>query len=285
MDVPLACVSGIAVDRLLRNTGRVTEELGPQATPYGTSQPISACTCDAGTWLFLPRFGANGQPVAPHEINYRANLYALREAGVQRIVAWMDSKAISHNYRVGQFVLIDDLIDETVAPPTSCVPTFDTAHIRQWPVFCPDLRQNIARTLQDLETPFTDRGVYVCVDGHRQETPAEVRKYASFGGDLIGRALAPEVFLAKELELAYASACYVSGYAEGGSGARPFERGQVLEWSVEQERVAAAVAFVPRLMERLLLNVKHNGKPAGNTRTANEPPSPAASRQSTPASQ
>jgi 5'-methylthioadenosine phosphorylase len=92
--------------------------------------------------------------------------------------------------------------------------------------------------------------VYVCVEGPRHETPAEARKYAAFGGELLGQALAPEVFLARELQMCYASVCYVGRYAEDGTNYRPFEDGRVLPEHVERDRATEAVERMPRLLDR-----------------------------------
>ncbi len=269
MATPLACISGIAADRVLHERGQVREELGVQHTPYGPSQFVSVCESGHGRFLFLSRFGAAHQPTPPHAINHRANLWALRALGARHILAWNDTKAVSHNYRVGQFVLVDDLIDETVSPPLSFLDTYDAAHVRQWPVFCAELRGFAADALRAEGCEFNERGVYVCVEGHRQDTPAEVRKYATYGGDLIGRALAPEVFLAKELQLAYAAVCYVSSYAEIGSSARPFERGQVLDEDIEAKRVADAVSRLPGVMEHIVKRLDAGSAPA-KTSPANQ---------------
>ena len=248
----LACIGGHAAHQLLHERGEITQSLGLSATPYGESQPLFACETPAGRYLFLARNGEHTRPVPPRLVNYRANLWALKEAGAESIVAWDEGKALSHNYRVGQFVLVDDLIDETVCAPLSFLDLHDTTQVRQWPVFCPMLRRVLAAALRTERAEFGERGVYVCVEGHRQETPAEARKFMSFGGDLLGCALAPEAFLAKELQLAYAAVCYVRQYAESGSGARPFERGQVLDARAEQRRVAAAVERLPGVMKYVL---------------------------------
>ncbi len=261
MPASVACIGGIAAHSSLAERDCLTESLGAQATPYGESQPVFLCDTEHGQYAFLARFGTQSEPVSPHAINYRANLYALKQLGVATVVAWNDAKAISHNYRVGQFVLVADLVDETVSPPLSFQETLDAANVRQWPVFSTALRLDLATALREANCEFTDRGVYVCVEGHRQDTPAEVRKYASFGGDLIGRALAPEAFLTKELQLSYACACYVANYAESGSSARPFERGEVLDEGIERQRVEAAVELLPCVMERLLDVLRRNGRP------------------------
>lgn len=260
MNASLACMGGLAAHQLLAQQGLIAKRLGPQPTPYGDSQPISVCHTPAGAYLFLARYGENGEPVPPRYVNYRANLHALKTMGARFIASWNESKAISHNYRVGEFVIVDDLLDETVTPPTSFFETLDLAHVRQWPVFCPTLRDHLATALNEEKVNLSDRGVFVCVEGHRQETPAEVRKYATFGGDLVGRALAPEAFLAKELELSYASVCYVAQYAESGSRMRPFERGQVLDEDVEAQLVADAVGRMPIVMEQLVRVLERNGE-------------------------
>lgn len=252
MTAALACIGGLAAHRVLRDQRLISRSIGPRQTPYGESQPISVVESAAGAYYFLARFGEMGHPVAPRYVNPRANLYALKTLNVCYIASWTESKAVSHNYRVGDFVMIDDLIDESVTPPTSFFETLDLAHVRQWPVFCPTLREHYVTALMGEDLNPAERGVFVAVEGHRQETPAEVRKYASYGGDLIGRALAPEAFLAKELELSYACACYVAQYAEHGSSARPFERGQVLDEASEARMVDEAVKRMPAVMERLL---------------------------------
>lgn len=273
MSNALACIGGLAAHQLLRDRGLISERLGPQNTPYGDSQPVVACETASGTYFFLARYGECDAPIPPRYVNYRANLHALKTLGVGRVVAWNDSRAISHNYRVGQFVIVDDLIDETVTPPTSFFETLDMAHVRQWPIFCPSLREHLTTALENTDDcELADRGVYVCVEGHRQETPAEARKLAGFGGDLIGRALAPEAFLARELELAYACVCYVATYAETGSSARPFERGEVLASHVEQQRVAAAVGRLPVVMERLVEVLRSNGEFHQPATLSNPPP-------------
>lgn len=259
MTSTLACIGGVSAYQLLHRQGLITRYLGLRSTPYGESQPLALCESDGGCFVFLARFGDGGHALPPHAVNYRANLYALKEMNAECIVSWTESKAISHNYRVGQYVLVDDIIDETVTPPTSFMSTADMAEVRQWPVFCPSLRQHVGTAFGESDCELSSRGVVVCVEGHRQETPAEARKFASYGGDLIGRALAPEAFLAKELGLAYASICYVAQYAESGSSARPFERGEVLDIRAEQERVDLAIGRLPQLMGQLVAVLRREG--------------------------
>jgi 5'-methylthioadenosine phosphorylase len=125
--------------------------------------------------------------------------------------------------------------------------------IRQNPVFCPQLRATILETLTRLGAPEADGGVYVCTEGPRLETAAEIRKLALLGADLVGMTLCPEVFLARELEMCYAPVCYVTNYAEG---VRPagFEPGRLFEGLAtegELKAVASAVARFPDIISTL----------------------------------
>jgi 5'-methylthioadenosine phosphorylase len=251
MNPSLACIGGTAAYDLLRDGALLARRLGPQRTPFGTSQPIYVCESRLGEFFFLSRHGEAGYELAPSFVNYRANLYALKDLGVRAVVSWSETHAITHNCKIGEYVIVDDLVDETHCRPNTFFENQGLGVVRQWPVFCPSLRSALADTLQQERCRFRDHGVYVCVEGPRRETPAEARKYGAYGGELIGMTLAPEVFLARELQMCYASLCYVASYAENGSDFRPFENGRILEETVEAERAQAAVERVPRLLERL----------------------------------
>ena len=105
---------------------------------------------------------------------------------------------------------------------------------------------------------FSDKGTYVCTQGPRLETPAEIKKYKSYGGDLVGMTLVPEVFLAKELELCYASICYVTNYAEGIVD-RPFKAGELFEGlsdNTERKTVEDNVSKFPTIITNIAKNIK-----------------------------
>ncbi len=251
MNPSLACIGGTAAYDLLREGALVAKRLGPQNSPFGDSQPIYLCESRFGQFYFLSRHGERGYDLAPTFVNYRANVYALKALGVRAVASWSETRAISHNFKIGQYVLVSDLIDETVSRTNTFFENQGLGLVRQWPVFCPSLRTALATTLGEENFPYTDQGVYVCVEGPRQETPAEARKYAAYGGELIGHSLAPEVFLTRELQMCYASVCYVAHYAETGSDFHPFENGRVLQPAQERQRAAAAVERLPRILERL----------------------------------
>ena len=257
MAITLACIGGRDAYNLLKEGALMAERLGPQETPFGKSQPIFRCQSRFGGFLFQSRHGESGYERTPSFVNYRANIYALKDLGTRSIVSWSETRAISHNFKIGQYVIVDDLVDETVSRPQTFFQDQGFGHLRQWPVFCPSLRKALFETLTAEKCEVAARGVYVCVEGPRHETPAETRKYAAEGGELLGQALAPEVFLAKELQMCYASVCYVGRYAEDGTNYRPFEDGRVLPEEVERQRATAAVERMPRLLERFCEILPH----------------------------
>ncbi len=286
MGTKLACIGGRAAYELVRQGVFVAQRIGPRPTPFGPSQPLYQCRCPGGEYLLVCRHGEAGYEVTPSLVNYRANIYALKDLEVDAVVSWSETRAISHNYRVGEYVLVDDLIDETVARPRTFFDNKELAHIRHWPVFSGALRKAFAAALQEEGFEFSDRGIYVCTEGPRQETPAEARKYETFGGQLIGQTLAPEVFLAKELQMNYASLCFVARYAETGTPYLAFESGRVLSEATLTERANRAVQAIPRVLNRLYEVLKRpvaasesvvavktqNGERNGNWRTWFEHP-------------
>ncbi len=112
--------------------------------------------------------------------------------------------------------------------------------------------------MKSLKFNYEGHGTYVCTQGPRLETPAEIRKYSSFGADLVGMTLVPEVFLAKELEMCYASVCYVTNYAEGivYSEYRPGELFEGLSTGKDRKAVAESVNNFPIIMETLANVIK-----------------------------
>ena len=252
--VQLAVIGGSqAYDLILSG-----EEISPVETPFGDSQPVFRLR--NGT-LFMSRHGTAKYSIAAPWVNYRANIWALKELDTTHIVSWSGPGAIDETLEIGQFVIPDDIIDETKAREYSffkageCVGQAPSGmgFVRQNPVFCPSLSRAIAEVMGDLGLKCRSGGTYVCTEGPRLETPAEIRKFKIFGGDMVGMTLVPEVFLAKELEMHYASICYVTNYAEGLRN-RPFEPGVLFEGLLdenERQAVDNAVSQFPRIIEAL----------------------------------
>ena len=130
--------------------------------------------------------------------------------------------------------------------------------MRQCDPFCGTIRNAFRGVLNRLRLEFADQGTYVCTEGPRMDTAVEVRKYSAYGGDLAGMTLAPEAFLARELEMCYASLCYVTNYAEGLMD-RPYARGRAFEGLAtrsEMRRVSRSFAYFPKIVARTVRRLK-----------------------------
>ena len=202
-------------------------------TPYGPSNPVHLFEQGGFRFLFLSRHGERGYETTAPYVNYRANVYAAKLLGVTRIVAWTGPGAISREYRPGDLVLPDDLLDFTRGRPSTFYEGKGIGFIRQFPVFCERLREALRSA---AKRRFAGRGAgrlrfggtYACTEGPRLETPAEIRFLGKAGGDLVGMTLCPEAFLAREMEICYAPVAYVTNYAEGVRKL-PYRRGALFE--------------------------------------------------------
>ena len=262
----LAIIGGSRAYDLLGGEGLPEGPLAPVETPFGESSPMGRLRVGGHEVLFVSRHGLGGYRIGAPFVNYRANTYALKDAGAERIVAWSGPGCIDPAFEPGQYVIPDDLIDETRGRGASFYEGTGLGLLRQSPVFCPEVasvlleaasggaRVGESRALR-LGIPMRKRsgqpvahggGTYVCTQGPRLETPAEIRKYALAGGQLVGMTLAPEVFLARELEMCYAAICYVTNYAEGVREAE-HEAEKLFQGLAGEEDAAKAEEAVRRL--------------------------------------
>lgn len=221
-------------------------------TPFGFSNPVHLFEADGFRFLFLSRHGERGYEKTAPFVNYRANIYAAKTLGVERIVAWTGPGILSAKYRPGDLVLPDDLLDFTKNRPSTFYEGKGIGFIRQFPVFCETLRAAL-RAAWGKGTRGGVRmhagGTYACTEGPRLETPAEIRFLASAGADMVGMTLCPEAFLARELEICYAPVGYLTNYAEGVKPL-PYRRGKLFEGMLPEEaagRVERAKNAVPAL--------------------------------------
>lgn len=211
--------------------------LGTVTTPFGTSAAIYAGNKNGAQFLYMSRHGEKGYEISAPFVNYRANIWALKEMGVERIISWSGPAAIDHNIPIGAVLVPGDIIDETRSRPSTFFAGTGLGFVRQNPVFCPELSDILAIETIKLTGVCRREDVYVCTEGPRLETPAEIRKAYILGGTLVGMTLAPEVFLAKELEMCYAPICYVTNYAEGVRK-REFAPGVLFEGLLDADETA-----------------------------------------------
>jgi 5'-methylthioadenosine phosphorylase len=200
-------------------------EMMTYTTPFGQSTPITTFEVDNLICHFLARHGKK-HSIPPHLVNYRANIYALREHGVSHIIATNAVGSFSMEVKPGDFVVPDQLIDFThgrdstfftggtesdIPDEFRIVKHIDVSHPYQGAV-----REAILNVLSEHKAiEFHKDGTYVCTNGPRFETAAEIQMAKQVGGHIVGMTSAPEVFLARELEMDYASICLVTNYGAG----------------------------------------------------------------------
>lgn len=162
---------------------------------------------------FLARHGSD-HSVPPHLINYRGNIAALKELGVKNIFATAAVGSLNMDMEPGQFVFIDQFLDFTKGRPSTFVEDGVT-HTDMTQPYCSELRSLLSDTAKKIGLEYHKGGTYVCTEGPRFETAAEIRMFRHFGGDLVGMTSVPEVVLAREAEICYSSIAIVTNYAAG----------------------------------------------------------------------
>ena len=240
-----ALVGGYGAHELLAANSRSVKRLGPTPTPFGLSAPLYRVRIGDANFLFMPRHGEVGEEIAAPWVNYRANIYALKEHGVGRMISWSGAGAVNVSLSVGQCIMPHDLIDDTRGRESSFYKGTGLGLLRQRPVFCSEMRAAAESAFRTLGVDYWPQGVYACTQGPRFETPAEVRKLRSWGADLAGMTLAPEAFLARELEMCYFPLCCIANYAEGVKR----RQGEALEEALARAELDALRDTVARMFD------------------------------------
>jgi 5'-methylthioadenosine phosphorylase len=181
-------------------------------TPYGDpSAPVCVAEVAGKSVAFLPRHG-NNHDYLPHEVPYKANLWALREIGVRQIVAFNTVGSLQRDYRKGDFVLVDQFVDRTSARPDTYFSGDVGAHISSADPYCGRIRELAGTALTGADATVHPSGTVVVIQGPRFSTRAESRWFSSQGWHLVNMTQYPEVVLARELELCYANLSYITDY-------------------------------------------------------------------------
>lgn len=166
--------------------------------------------------VIITRHGI-GHSVPPHMINYRANIWALKDLGVEEIFATTAVGSCNPSMKPGHFVVCNQILDFTKNRVDSF---FDgqgglVAHVDFTNPYCSVLREKVMHCLKKLDFEFHATGCYVCTEGPRFETAAEVRMFAQLGGDVIGMTNMPEALLAREAEICYVNCSTVVNMGAG----------------------------------------------------------------------
>jgi 5'-methylthioadenosine phosphorylase len=217
-------------------------------TPYG--EPSGALTfgrigeCDV---IFLARHGY-GHTIAPHQVNYRANLWALKESGAKEIVSVASVGSIRKDLWPGVLVLPHQVIDYTWGRPSTFFEGHGVAvtHIDFTEPYSGGLRRKLSAAALACGERITDEGVYATTQGPRLETAAEITRLERDGADIVGMTGMPEAALAREIGLEYAAIAVVANFAAG--------RGES-EHAIPLDRISAvleeSMGRVRRIIEKL----------------------------------
>jgi len=218
-------------------------------TPFGEpSGPLTVGTLKGRELVFLARHGY-GHTIAPHQVNYRANLWALKQFGADRVVSVASVGAIRADLKPGMLLVPDQLLDYTWGRPATF---FEGAgsqvtHIDFTEPYATAERERILTAAAACREPIVDGGVYATTQGPRLETAAEITRLERDGADVVGMTGMPEAALARELDLAYAAIAVVANYAAGRGESRR---------AVPLEQIAAvleqAMGRVRRIIEQLV---------------------------------
>ncbi|MHA1270896.1 MAG: S-methyl-5'-thioadenosine phosphorylase [Candidatus Helarchaeota archaeon] len=181
-------------------------------TPYGsTSDLITVGVFKGRKIAFIPRHG-KGHKIPPHMVPSRANLWALKEIGVSRVIGPGAVGSLRLGFDKGDFVITDQFIDRTRKRLDTFYNGGQVCHMDVASPFCPELAQLFYEDAKKIGIKVHKGGTYVCIEGPRFSTRAESKMFRQWGGDIIGMTVYPEVVLARELEMCYCSIATITDY-------------------------------------------------------------------------
>ncbi len=217
-------------------------------TPYGKpSGPLCYGMLEDREIVFLPRHGAT-HSLPPHMINYRANIWALKQTGAPRILAVAAVGGISEGMAPTKLVIPDQLIDYTSGRSATYFEE-DLGHVTHVDFsqpYCENLRRIVLRACRIAGIDAADGGVYGVTQGPRLETAAEILRMERDGCSLVGMTAMPEAVLARELDLSYASCAVVANWAAGKGDAA------TIDMALIEDNLLRGMDQVRRLLKALI---------------------------------
>ena len=181
-------------------------------TPFGKpSSPIVTGEVKGKKLAFLARHGI-GHVLLPSEVNYRANIYAFKALGIGKIISVSAVGSLRADYAPGHIVVPDQLFDFTKDRKRSFFGDGIVAHISTAEPFCPKLSGQLLKALREQDVVVHEGGTYITIEGPRFSTRGESNTFRSWGMSLVGMTASPEVFLAREAEICYATMAHVTDY-------------------------------------------------------------------------
>ncbi|RLA22276.1 MAG: S-methyl-5'-thioadenosine phosphorylase [Gammaproteobacteria bacterium] len=208
----LAIIGGTGLDQLdsleILKSKRIETIWGAPSSPltFGRWKGIEL--------VFLARHGVEHN-IAPHKINYRANIQALKDTGVDRIISVAAVGGIRADMKPGQLVIPDQIVDYSHSRVTTFYEGDEVLHIDFTEPYTASLREALLESAREGKLSVIDGGTYACTQGPRLETAAEIRKLKNDGCDLVGMTGMPEAALAREAGLDYAACAVVANWGAG----------------------------------------------------------------------
>jgi len=199
--------SGVYDTNLLSNAEEIIV-----STPYGKpSAPITVGEFQGNKIAFLPRHGKK-HSIAPHDINSRANIWALKQLGVKVILAPCAVGSMKEEIKSGDFVFVNQFIDRTHGRESTFYDKDKVCHISVADPFCSRIRKLLSETAEELKLKHHKKGTSICINGPRFSTKAESKLFQSWDADVVGMTLVPESVLAREAEICYVSIAMATDY-------------------------------------------------------------------------
>jgi 5'-methylthioadenosine phosphorylase len=218
-------------------------------TPYGKpAAPPVVGEVGGRRVAFIPRHGAKHE-YPPHRIPYLANVWAMKELGVKRVVGPNACGSLQEHVRPGDFVICDQLVDRTRARPHTFYDGPVTTHISFADPYCPTMRALAAERGRELGITIHERGTVVVIEGPRFSTRAESAWFKAAGWEVINMTQYPEAVLARELEMCYANISLITDFDVGVEGVPPVTNDEVLRVFAENNSKLRDLLFalVPAL--------------------------------------
>jgi 5'-methylthioadenosine phosphorylase len=221
----------------------------PVETPYGRpSAPVVVGEIEGRAVGFIPRHGVKHE-LPPHEINYRANLWAMKHLGATDVILPCAAGSLQPHIEPGSFVIADQVVDRTWGRPDTYYDGPITTHVSFADPYDEEMRATALASARELGIPVHDGGTVVVIQGPRFSTRAESRWFMSQGWEVINMTQYPEVILARELELCYANISMVTDHDVGVEGAAPVSHERVVTvFNENNERLRELLfAVIPRI--------------------------------------
>ena len=207
-------------------------------TPYGKpSDRVEVGEIGGVEVAFIPRHGKH-HTIPPHAVNYRANMWALKSIGVERVLAINAVGSLKEQYKPGEMVFPDQFIDFTKSRKLTFFDGPEVFHVSAADPFCSDMTSELVSSAKKAGYSHHDRGTYVCIEGPRFSTRAESRMFRQFG-DIIGMTLVPEINLAVEQSMCYSMIATVTDFDVWSD--KPVDASEVMKIMKENEEKVSSL--------------------------------------------